>query len=170
MDSLALLSWVRPGERSLGYVCQPIGQGFPNDTRHYLSRTAFSSERDRLTLEDEGPTFLRNVGKNLPLHTASYPRTPTPWTTSHLALSCNVRHTCFAKPVIYLSSVVCFTVDFQDRIFTTFLTKFRDSSVGIVTPIPFTAQTVTSPPQNVQTRPVADPSSYPMDIGDRSLQ
>ena len=134
MDSLALLSWVRPGGRSLGYIWQPVGQGFPNETRHHLSRTACSSETDCLTLEEEGPTFLRKVGKKLPIHTASYPRTPIPWTTSHLAFSCNVPHTCFAKPAIYFSVFSCVLYKgFHARIFTTFVTKFRDSSVGIVT-------------------------------------
>jgi len=134
MDSLALLSWVRPGGRSLGYIWQPVGQGFPNETRHHLSRMACSSDTDCLTLEEEGPTFLRNVGEKLPIHTASYPRTPIPRTTSHLGFSCNVPHTCFAKPAIYFSVFsLYFIIDFHARIFTTFVTKVRDSSVFIVT-------------------------------------
>jgi len=78
-------------------------------------------------------TYIPSKRREKPVHTASYPRTPTPWTTSHLAFSCNVPHTCFAKLAIYFSSVVYFTADLQARIFTTFLIKFRDSSVGIVT-------------------------------------
>jgi hypothetical protein len=133
MDSLALLSWVRPGS-------QPGAVWVTSDSQfaRAFQRTLVSIYL-LLPVLPGGTTCLLKMKALHSFETSgrTYPATrrhiPEHLYLNYLTAVMFLTHALQNLPFTSLSSVVYFTVDFHARIFTTFLTKVRYSSVGIVT-------------------------------------
>jgi hypothetical protein len=120
MDSRALLSWVRPGGRSLGYIWQPVSQGCPNETRHCLSWIGSSSWTAwllKMKALHSFETWQQITHRHGVMSKNTCALTYTTVRISHLAFSCNVPHICFANLSSTSVSICVFSTRFSRQYF-----------------------------------------------------